>query len=130
MGVSSDGILVYGVDLGEEIPAFLEEYDGDFNEYLENRSGLPKYGETGHDFGKHNEYPKAFPIDLTSYCSYEYPMHILSVRGTEHRAYRGYTVPIKSLDVPRDKVAELISFCAEVGIENPEPSWLLVSMYG
>jgi len=43
MSVSTDCILVYGVELGDEKPAFLENF-GDFDDYLNKLSGLPCFG--------------------------------------------------------------------------------------
>lgn len=129
MGVSSNGILVFGIDLGEEEPDFLEGQDG-FDSYLNGLSGLPSWGEAGHSFKDQQAFRDSCPADMTLYCSYEYPMFILSVRGTETTVYRGSVEEITSLEVDAEKVAAFKAWCAERGIEGQEPKWLLVSMYG
>ena len=129
MGVSSDGLLVYGIDLGEESPAFLDE-DQEFDDLLLTEGGQPQYGDEGHDFKDQWAYLEQQPVKLTLYCSYDYPMHILSVLGTEVSVNRGYVEEITSLDVDAEKRSQFIEWCKAHGIENPEPKWLLASMYG
>lgn len=129
MGVSSDGILVYGIDLGEEKPAFLEE-DMEFDDLLMEEGGQLQYGDDGHDFKNQWAFIAAQPVELTLYCSYDYPMYILSVRGTKADVSRGYVEEIASLDVDADKRSAFIAWCVAHGIESPEPKWLLASMYG
>ena|SRR6218665_1878172 len=136
MGVSTDGILVFGIPLEEEdcAPAFLEEYDGDFDSFLDSKNGLPQWGEPGHDWNKTHEWRKNFPIDLTRHCSHEYTMYILSVRGTEKTASRGYVEeidPRSMIDSITQKDIDILkAFCDEYGIEWAEPKWYLCSMWG
>ena len=128
MGVSSDGIVVFGIDLGEEPPEFL---DGDFDDYLDSISGLPQYGEPGHSWDAINAHRKACPADVTIYCSYDYPMYILAVRDTEVRVSRGYVIDVSDLPAPDEaRLAAFKAWCVERGVENPEPKWLLCSLYG
>lgn len=129
MGVSSDGILVYGIDLGEERPAFLGE-GAEFDDLLLQEGGQPKWGDDGFSWANKNAFLETQPADLTSYCSYDYPMYILSVRGTETNVARGYVKEISSLSVDAGKRAAFIAWCEAHGIESPEPKWLLASMYG
>lgn len=132
MGVSTDGILVFGIDLGEEVPEFLEDFVSDFDSFLSSISGLPGYGEAGHDFKKDQGFRDSHPVDMTWYCSYDYPMFILTVRGTETRVSRGDAEEINpdNLKVSEEKIAALKAFCEEYDIEWQEPKWLLVSMWG
>lgn len=133
MGVSTNGILVFGIQLPEEeTPDFLEDFDGDFDSFLNSLSGLPKWREEGHDFEKDRAFRESFPVDLLSHCSYDYPMFILAVRGTEKTAYRGdpKIIDPSSLVVSPDKIEELRKFCDEYDIEWEEPKWYLCSMWG
>lgn len=133
MGTSTDAILVFGMPIGyeEETPEFLEEFDGDFDEFLNSKSGLPSWGEPGHDFNNQREFRESFPVDVTMHCSYDYTMYILAVRGTETRASRGYPKTINELPViSEDKISALKAFCEEIGLEYSEPKWLLCSMWG
>lgn len=130
MGISSDGILVYGIPYDEdETPAFLEEFEGDFDGYLDSISGLPDYGQPGHDFAAQRAFREACPVDVVTHCSYDYPMYIIAVRGTESRNSRGYVTEIASLDVSRERLSAFTEWCAERGITG-SPKWCLVSMYG
>lgn len=129
MGVSSDGLLVYGIDLGEEMPDFLVDHE-DLDDLLLTEGKQPKYGEEGHDFKSQRTYLENQPVEMTFYCSYDCPMHILSVRGTEKSVNRGYVEEITSLEVDPDKRQKFIEWCLAHGIANPEPKWLLASMYG
>lgn len=130
MGVSSDGILVFGIPYEEDtFPEFLEEFDGDFEAYLEAESGLPKWGEEGHSFKAQWAYRDDCPADVVSHCSYDYPMYILAVRGTEKRNSRGEVVGIESLDVDPERLVAFTAWCAARGITDV-PRWCLVSMYG
>jgi len=133
MGQSTNGILVYGIAFEDEdeLPeslSFLEEFDGDFDEYLESLAGLPKWGEPGHSFEAVRAHRETCPADLVMHCSGDFPMYILAVRGTEITAHRGHAVEITSLDVPVAKVAAFKQWCAERGIEG-EPKWYLCSMW-
>lgn len=133
MGQSTDAILVYGFEIGEEdeTPEFMGDFE-DFQDYLEDQSGLPKYGEPGHSFDAHREYRKSCPADLVSHCSGDYPMHILAVRGTEHHASRGHAVyidPNTDLLIDNGVEAEFKAWCAARDIEVPELKWILCSMW-
>lgn len=131
MGVSTDGILVFGIDLGEEIPEFLESYDGDFDLFIDENSGLPTSGPL-RDYKKLSENRDAFPIEMTRYCSYEYPMYILGVKGKHYQVDRGDVVVVNTEDltVRPDQIETLMDFCEQHNIEWQEPKWLLVSMWG
>lgn len=132
MGTSTNAILVYGFEVGDEdeTPEFLEEFEGDFDEFLNDLSGLPKYGEKGHSFSDQSAYRDKCPADLTIHCSYDYPMYILAVRGTEIIARRGYSKTIPNLDVSETDIAAFKAWCEVNNIEYQEPRWLLVSMWG
>lgn len=134
MGVSTDGILVFGFEIGEEgdEPDFLAEHNGDFEEFLHSVSGLPRWGEPGHSFAAFREFEKGFPIELVSHCSYEYPMYILAVNGTKKKASRGYPEVIspEELIISDEKIEAFKKFCDDYGIEWQEPKWLLCSMWG
>lgn len=133
MGVSTDGILVFGIQLPEEeTPEFLEGFENDFDDFIDSLNGLPQWGEEGHDWNKTHAFRDNFPVDLVQHCSYDYPMYILAVRGTEIMASRGYPKEIDplTLKVDPEKIEFLRKFCEEYGIEWEEPKWYLCSMWG
>lgn len=128
MGQSTDGILVFGIDLGEDMPEFLEEHENDWWSFMDAISGLADHP----DYEKRRKFREEHGADLVSYCSYDYPMYILAINGTERRVKRGYITEIdpESLTVPQEKIDALKKFCEEYDIEWHEPKWLLVSMWG
>lgn len=130
MGVSTDGILVFGIELGEELPEFLEDFYDIWWDFTDSISGVaeddPKRCEKRRDFRDN------FPVELVSHCSYEYPMYILAVKGTKITASRGSPKVIDptSLVVSPEKIEKLRKFCEEYRIEWEEPEWYLCSMWG
>lgn len=133
MGQSTDGILVFGIQLPEEEgPVFLEEFDGQFDDFVDSLNGLPQWGERGYDGKNTMAFRNNYPIDLVLHCSYDYPMYILSVRGTGKSASRGYPKIINpaELTVTPEKISALKNFCEKYNIEWQEPQWYLCSMWG
>lgn len=131
MGVSSDGILVFGIELGleDELPEFLYTEDGDeidFDEMVDGELGT-------HDlpYSERVKARKAYPVDLVCHCSYDYPMYILAVPGTEISASRGYPHEFTNglPTVTQEQIDAFKEWAAEHDIEG-EPCWVLTSMYG
>lgn len=139
MGVSSDGLLVFGIDLGEELPEPWQAYeDFDFDDYLAESAGHPAWrsGMTDEESGAYHDQKwkiiEAAPVTLEEYCSYDFPMYILSIPETTIRVNRGDVEEIKPIDlvVPREKIDAMKAWCEEHKIQWSEPKWLLCSMYG
>lgn len=130
MGVSTNGILVFGIELGEELPEFLEDFDDTWWDFTDSISGVAD--DDSERWEKRRDFRDNFPVELVSHCSYEYPMYILAVNGTEITASRGSPEVIDpaSLVVSPEKIEELRKFCEEYGIEWEEPKWYLCSMWG
>lgn len=129
MGVSSDGMLYFGFQVGDEDqkPEWLGEHE-DFDAFICAKAGLPDdapYEQTGPVI-------KNCPAELQLFCSYDYPMYVLGVRGAEHRAYRGDIVEIGDAELAVDsvRVEAFKAWCDLNGIEWQQPKWLLCSMYG
>lgn len=128
MGISSDGLLIFGFQVGgeDEKPSWLNDEET-FDEWIVNKAGLADklYKERA-------EFVKQCPADLYMYCSYDYPMYILGPRNAKFQVSRGNNQEIKSEDliVPQDKIDKFKAWCAEMNIEWQEPKWLLCSMYG
>lgn len=136
MGISSDGILCFGFDLGveDESPEFLGEFE-DLDEYLRDDANIPEWSKenSGRDyFEKVKKVIDECPVDLRMHCSYDYPMYILTIRGTEIRASRGYPEKITPdmLSVQKEKIEAAKEWCENHGVEWQEPSWILCSIYG
>lgn len=119
MGVSTDGILVFGIPLEEgiEFPE-VEGYGDDFGEYV---------------YDARREDPN-FPVDLVTHCHHEYPMYILAVSGTETTASRGYPQKIDGLpEVSAAQIDRLRAFADAHDLGDyceGEPGWYLCSMWG
>jgi hypothetical protein len=139
MGISSDGILVFGIDLGEETPGFLykdedTEFD-EFGEFLLHEAGEPRWDHEDYNVYKARlqRVQEEVGVELVMHCSYDYPMYILAVPGTYRSANRGYAVPIAKDDILMNQLVgidKLRAFCNKYGIDWVEPQWLLCSMYG
>ena len=143
MGISTDAILAYGYDLGEwesmDYPEWFDEDDEDaaFSEQAMKHL-LKEAGFTETDWkvegywNRKNEAEKNLGIEITYYCSYDYPMYILSAK--EFRAYRGDAVKIDYADLTIDSEwNEKLRWALDklgVPASDDEPSWFLVSMWG
>lgn len=129
MGISSDGVLYFGFQVGgeEEKPEWMEGFE-DFDDFLVAKAGLAEDSP----YEDRKKIIEACPADLQLFCSYDYPMYVLGVRGAEHRAYRGNIVEIgpTQLSVSQIKVDAFKGWCFANGIDWQEPKWLLCSMYG
>ena len=128
MGISSDGLLYFGFPVGgeDEPPEWLEGFE-DFDDYV--CTDVPANA----DWKARKVVIDACPADLFMYCSYDYPMYILGVRGAEHRVNRGYTQEISVADLTKvspKQIEDLKQWCAANKIEWQEPKWFLCSMYG
>ena len=105
MGQSTNGILAFGVDLGDEIPKWLWKHTG--------------VDENGDD--PHEELEKALAAQglyLIMHCSGDYPMYLLAYN--EQVANRGSVVKV-DLTVPDD----LSAWPKKAG----KPAWLLCSLW-
>jgi len=149
MGVSTDGLLFYGFEVGgaesdvdhlnylrlydnykqertqEEIDETWKTLDNDYGD-----SDLGD-GDNGLDFlQKQGRYPG---IKLVNSCSGDYPVLYLTHEKTYTRASRGYP---KEIDVPSlqskasSVIEELKQFCLDMHIPWQEPKWLLGSYWG
>jgi hypothetical protein len=143
MGVSTDGILAFGFDSGAEegdLPEWLQTYADslededsfDPEEFIAAKMGLPEWQEDGpDDFWKTRWAAVATcPIELVTYCSYDYQMYLVAIRGTEQRAKRGYRTEVDTTPPTAERIAEAKAWCEAAGIPWQEPKWLLVSMWG
>lgn len=139
MGTSTDAILAFGFDLGEELPESLEaaEDEGfDFDEWLAAKLGLPEWREGMTDDERTTHYAtkraaiEAFPVDLITHCSYDCPMYFLAVRGTETSARRGYPQEVATPEIDPEKLSALRAFCEQNNIEWSEPKWQIFSLWG
>ena len=146
MGTSTDGILAFGVNFGDE-DDFEETCPSRLAEILQSEDGLEDYivessgiGQWSEDFtseesegywSRRVDILKDSPVEEVMHCSSDYPMTILAVPGFVRRANRGYPLDIKpeSLVVPQGKIDAFKAWLAQHGVED-EPRWILCSFWG
>lgn len=142
MGMSSDGILVFGIDLGEN-PKFL--FDEENEEHMDIDGFIDKISDINeYNYEKSKEAKAKLGIDMTLYCSYECPMYILAVPGTETNVSRGSVEVIDpdKMKISQEQLDKLKAFF-DTYVVGPDveydeydykptfdPKWLLASMYG
>lgn len=114
MGVSTDGILFYGIAYGEE------ELDESQDEFVCNFCNMCGIGESGRT------------INIGYYCSYEYPMYYICIGDTEHTVSRGSVIRLSPDQFKTDPLwdEELARFCRNNNLPNKPASWCLVSLMG
>lgn len=142
MGVSTNGIIAFGIDLGaDEETEFPWAEQEDFEDWWTAASGFshpePKWGGDGPDIAEYFAAKKLWlkehpcPVEHVIHCSYDYPMSILAVPGTVTENTRGNPEKIELATVSADAIAALKRFCADHKIEtDSEPCWLLASLWG
>ena len=126
MGVSNDGIVVFGFDLGGTMPEFLEEF-GDMDSYLTETMSIGNIG-----YPERLKLLNTCPADIVWHNSYDYPCYIMAVRGTEISASRGCpeTVYPDRLVVSAERIEAFRIWCEENSVPYTEPAWLLCTMNG
>lgn len=151
MSVSTDAILCYGFEVGDEDekPAWMQPEEGDedfdFETFLVARlsDSIKEPGEFNkisydHDpeirkqwsdyWAAKREFVKSVGVDLVSHCSGDYPMYILAAKASITRAHRGYPEKLPdgmTADPGWPQILEV--FCEKTGIQIQEPSWILCS---
>lgn len=159
MGVSTDGIIAYGILLDEDVELpWIEEGEqyGDEEDwwidtvhgwkptveiYADTRSGYVNDTKPTKElmdayYDEKFAFKKAHPLpaEVVNVCSDKYPMWMIVAPGTLHRAWRGSpeTFDPSELTTTRQRKQELMDFCATYGIETngAEPQWYLASYWG
>lgn len=144
MGVSTDGILFFGFDLGEdeenEWP--WEEEDEDWeNAYLKRKGfetvpftadGSPGRSKYESYYEKRKELLKECACTIGHHCSDSYGMRYVALKDHNMYAWRGEPkeVPPQFLMVSNEEVSKLKEFCEFMGIEWRTPKWYLASYWG
>ncbi len=114
MGVSTDAILFFGVNLGggedDELP------EGVYEKLAEDYEWVEKLEED-------------FNVEVIHHCSDQYTMYALAAKGSAQRAYRGSVVEVKSLDEKKTWFVNVKAALKFMSIVET-PKWLLVSWWG
>ena len=136
MGQSTDALMAFGFDLGEELPdSFTADAEDGFeaDAFLlrDFDAGVPDWepGAPPNYWRMKDEALAKLPIDVITHCSGEYPMYFLAVRGTERKARRGYPSEAVQRDIAPAEIDAMRSFCEKHGIKWQEPRWHIFSMW-
>ncbi len=149
MSQSTDAILAFGFDLGEELPEKLvaagresdDEDDGEGFQWemvAASLAGISPPADEWSDATKPQWHAfwdacraaeAAHPLTLIGHCSGDYPMRFLAVNGTEMRANRGSPTAIKTPPISPASIEAMRSFCEQFDIEWQEPEWHIFSMW-
>jgi hypothetical protein len=113
MGVSTDGILFYGIPVEEDSDVHERINDKDTSEGTIAR--LRNYGES--DMG----------ISIGTHCSGEYPMYY--IYACDQTASRGSAVEV-DFEVKSSWDRNLRAFCKKHNVPWEQPKWWLVSYWG
>jgi hypothetical protein len=135
MGQSTDGILAYGVDLGEFDP---DEFDGYAETEECDACRATNWGvRCGECFDDFEGYVSARlkgagiqGISVVRHCSESRPMYILCTQSW--RAWRGYPVKVSphQSDVFPGDIQKIRDALKVLGLEPQKPAWLLASDWG
>lgn len=150
MGTSTDGILAYGFDLGEDYgfdwddetprPEWIESDEEEAAESV--LLAANGFTEPEPDFyadregwlswtHRRDDAKKQLGVELVMHCSDSCTMWILAARHFENR--RGYPVDIPNLDLP-DNADERLAWAIDVlglkKFKGQQAKWLLASWWG
>jgi len=125
MGISSTGLFFYGLLWKDEekpwkqpTPSELEKAkygEPDWEELFEMRSGTSA---------------KDSPVISHIHCSFDFSMHLVAIRETFVKAYRGDPQQATILSVKPEWEPQLRRFCEIMGIQWRDPAWWVTSLYG
>lgn len=143
MGMSTNAILAYGYDLGEDFdldefaenaPGWYDEdngFDDSAEEYLLAASGFTEQwtSEDADGYRQRKAAARArLGVTVVAHCSGDYPQFI--VAAVARTARRGSPVPV-DFDVPYDAKERIRWAFETLGLPAPDgdPQWLLASYW-
>lgn len=149
MGVSTDGILFFGIEIGDHKP--WGDDDDDWEDVVAKAAGIEKPADAYPDEGDHSLEAEAirvkcnawfvakwkaveafWSVDVGFHCSSDDPMWYVAVKRLRWIARRGYPEKIPS-DLGNPTSTEMNDMRRLVGILGckwEEPTWWLVSLWG
>lgn len=140
MGQSTDAIIAFGFDLGEDLSDFkglteARKHEDGFTAGFDEMIGIKPYKTEGWvSFAEDERIRAEAPVALIRHCSVDYPMYFLAVPGTEQRASRGDPVDLEKRlpEISSGQLSAFISWCMKYEIELPRsgPSWHIFSDWG
>ena len=146
MGQSTNGILFYGINLGENGDEFTfddeaEHYELDFETIYAAKHGLLE-PEGDYDdlltrplfkayWDKKSSLLKSCPCEIDTYGSSDYPLYFVAVKAGKYLVHRGYTTEIPDgLTAKPEWKEQIKAYCELMGLPYSDPKWLLVSYWG
>lgn len=144
MGISSTGILYWGLDFGEhppwdelgedpheEVPED-GDFDSDYDDCLDPNDLIWKANgaKESDSYAVKREAAKDLGVEIILHCSYDYSMWGLGVSESVSRASRGYPIAIKELIIKPEWEVMLWIAREKLGWTDGDPSWHLTSVYG
>lgn len=138
MGVSTNGLLFYGILLEEDEGEFIETIhpmgnDFDIEDYIMEKYGFTMKWEEGEDnedyYNKRFKVKATIPCIILTHCSYDYPLYYLALKKANYSASRGNPEEV-NFSLPPDADDTIKKFCDKVGIPYSKPKWYLASLWG
>jgi hypothetical protein len=140
MGLSSDAILFYGLELGEDSPFIGQDVD-DIETSWNNEHGCPEPPDSKDYRGaewkawrkEKDEWEKTGNgIRVGCHCCDGDPIEYVTLMAHEYTAFRGHAEKVDpaKLEPTQEQKDSLLEFCEKYGIDCSEPGWFLVSWMG
>lgn len=143
MGTSTDGILFFGIDLGEDEDDSFPWQGEDWEDFAADKLGVsrPEVPWEGNEdvFRKYwkekAEAIEALECEIGTHCSDSYPCYFVAPKKKVLVAARGYPLEVTKdfldVDVRNTEISEsLKNFCELMEIPWQEPKWHLASYWG
>lgn len=152
MGVSTNGVLLYGYNLssgdsewavrevgeyGQLQVDWFGEDDDDFHAVAEARllasAGFTETWSSENEgyFAREREAKARLGVKFETYCSLDYPMYALAAKGSVHTAYRGDCKPVSFAVQPEwdDQLRRALKVLGMTPTQE-RAQWLLCSLWG
>jgi hypothetical protein len=140
MGVSTDAILFYGLEFGEEDPFGDGEERYEAEEAWNKEHGPKRPDSDDYQGAEWEAWRKerdawnktGVGINAGRHCSGEYPMYYIALKAHEYTAWRGTAIKIDpaKLEPTQEQEDALQEFCEKHNIKCENPGWFLVSYWG
>lgn len=143
MGVSTDGILAYGFDLGEDfgfdwdredVPAWVTDEDDEAAEnVLLAANGFTEPEPDGdawiawHD--RRTAALEQLGVELIAHCSDRAPMYLLAAKSFENRRGDAVAVDFNLPENAAERLAWAVDVLGLTKFQGQAPRWLLASMW-
>lgn len=139
MGQSTDAILAYGFDLGEDLSEhgdlarIEDEFDGDDGDFFASLVGIHPYGHPDRQsLEERQRLLKTLPVELIRHCSGDYPMWFLAIPGTKQEANRGSPTRVlpQGMIISEYDNRRFLQWCREHRIDVDGTGWYIMSDWG